>query len=577
MFQHLRNDVKDLARLEKILLVFFEEGLGHYIIKTKLRKHLPFRKRWASSFTTSLTTSLTKPFSAPKSITDKEALALHLRHAFERLGASFVKLGQLLSLRPDLVPPEFCKEFEKLQDQVPPFHFEQVKKIIEEDLQKPLSKLFRNYERKPIASASIAQIHRAVLPSGKIVAVKVQRPDVRKIIDTDLDLLDHLARALERRFPETRPYRPKAIVREFALWTRKELNFEVEARSAQRLKAELSSNKEVKVPQIYPAHSSKRVLTMEFVEGIKIDNLVRLREYRLNREKIALTYFTSILEQALLYGFFHADPHPANIFVQRDGKLVFLDYGIMGELSLADRQKLIRFINSLPEKDAEKSLGFIVSLARDTSHAQLNDFKQEALPLLEEAYSSTIGERSMGSALYQIIALGARYGLVFDPNHVLMAKAVYQAEGLGLKLYPQFKVADGLQLFAQKYLKERYSPSTLAKKAIKSLWSQRELLADLPEHLHRIVEKLEQPEPPQQLEVGQLAELEREWEFLSRKRMLGSLIMLLILGAGIFFYLERRTTVWGIPISLLFFFLGLILLYFFLSAKQPQKNTETTP
>ncbi len=556
MFQHLRNDVKDLGRLEKILLVFFEEGLGHYIIKTKLRKHLPFHQRLATSLT------------APKPITDKEALALHLRHAFERLGASFVKLGQLLSLRPDLVPAEFCKELEKLQDQVPAFHFEQAKKIIEEDLQKPLGTLFRTFERKPVASASIAQIHKAVLKSGKVVAVKVQRPDVKKIIDTDLDILFHIAQTLERRFPETRPYRPLAIVREFTLWTRKELNFEVEARSAQRLKAELQSNPQVKVPHIYPTYSSKRVLTMEFVEGIKIDDLAKLREYRLNREKIALTYFTSILEQALLYGFFHADPHPANIFVQRDGKLVFLDYGIMGELNQADRQKLIRFINSLQEKDAEKSLGFIISLARDTSHAQLDDFKREALPILEEAYHSTIGERSMGSALYQIMALGARYGVVFDTNHVLMAKAVYQAEGLGLKLHPQFRVAEGLQLFAQKYLKERYSPQILAKRALKSLWSQRELLADLPQHLQRIVEKLEQPEPPQQLEVEQLQELEREWEFLSRKRMLGSLVIVLILGSGIFFYLEGRTAIWGIPISLLFFFLGLVLLFFFLSAKQ---------
>lgn len=562
MFQHLRNDVKDIARLEKILLVFFEEGLGHYIIKTKLKKHLPFHKR--------LATTIAKPLTTPKPITDKEALALHLRHAFERLGASFVKLGQLLSLRPDLVPPEFCKELEKLQDQVPPFHFDQVKKIIEEELQKPLSKLFQDFERKPIASASIAQIHKAILPSGKVVAVKVQRPDIRKIIDRDLDILDHLAKALERHFPEMRPYRPRAIVQEFALWSRKELNFEVEAHNARRLKAELSNNPNVKVPQIYSTHSAKRVLTMEFMEGIKIDNIAKLREYRLNREKIALTYFTSILEQALLYGFFHADPHPANIFVQKDGKLIFLDYGIMGELNQGDRQKIIRFINSLPDKDAEKSLEQLISLARDTSKANLAEFKREAIPILEEAYHHTIGERSIGYAFYQIIALGSKYGVLFDTNHVLMAKAVYQAEGLGLKLHPNFRVADGLQLFADKYLRERYSPRTLATKAIKSLWSQRELLADLPQHLHRIMEKLEQPAPPEHshlLEAEQLQELEQEWEFLAKKRMLGTIIIVLVLGSGLFFYLEGRTAVWGVPISLLFFFLALLLLFLFLSQK----------
>ncbi len=556
MFQHLRNDVNDIGRLEKILLVFFEEGLGHYILKTKLRKHLPFRKRLSVS--------------PPPPLTDQEALALHLRHAFERLGPTFVKLGQLLSLRPDLVPAEMGRELEKLQDQVPPFHYEQAKKIIEEELHKPIRKVFRQFERKPIASASIAQVHKAVLKSGKIVAVKVQRPDIKKTIDTDLDILFHLAETVERHFPQIRPYRPVAIVREFAVWTRKELNFEVEARSAQRLKAEMKNNKNVKVPLIYPAFSSRQVLTMEFVEGIKIDDVARLREFRLNREKIALIYFTAILEQALLYGFFHADPHPANIFVQQNGKLVFLDYGLMGELTQADRQKIIRFIRSLDEKDAEKSLEIIISLARDTSKAMVDDFKQEALPILEETYLSSIGERSIGSALYQIMALGARYGIVFDTNHVLMAKAVYQAEGLGLKLHPHFKVRDGLQLFSQKYLKQRYAPHTLATKALKTVWSQRELLADLPEHLHRLVKRLEQPEPPHQLEIEQLQELEREWEWLSRKKMFGYLAGLFMIVSAVFFYVEGRTKLWGVPISLVLFFVALLLVLFSLS-QQPRK------
>ncbi|MEK6845616.1 MAG: AarF/UbiB family protein, partial [Nanoarchaeota archaeon] len=223
---HLKQDLRDLKRLEEILKVFMEEGWGYYLHRAKLHYHLPFLQRWRPHF----------PFK------DKEEQAARLRRVFERLGPTFIKLGQLLSLRPDLVPEEFCKEFEKLQDHVPTFPLNQAIKIIEEDLGQPIHKLFRKFESKPVAAASMAQVYRAELKNGKEVAVKVQRPNVKEIIDADLDLLFFLAHQLENHFPTLRKNRPVDIVREFALWTRKELNFDIEARSALRLKEELKNN-----------------------------------------------------------------------------------------------------------------------------------------------------------------------------------------------------------------------------------------------------------------------------------------------------------------------------------------------
>ena len=540
--------VKDIKRLQEIVAVLFEEGLGYYVAKTNLHLHLPWHKRIKPTFP----------------ISNRQRQAVMLRRAFERLGPTFVKLGQLLSLRPDLVPKEYSEEFEKLQDHVPSFSYQKIKNIVEHDLQKPLPALFSSFDKKPLASASIAQVHRAVLKSGKKVVVKVQRPDIKETIDTDLDILFHLAQVLEKHFPAMNNYRPVDIVKEFAFWTRKELNFEIEARNAALLREKLKENKEIIIPKVYPAFSSKRVLTMDYVDGIKLSDLSAMDKYHLNRKKVMTNYINSILEQALLHGLFHADPHPANIFVQKNGRLAYIDYGIVGELNPSDRKKILRFIASIHEKDPNKSLDIIASSARDTSRANLPAFKKETLTILEEVYKSSIEEKSIGKALYEIIGRGAQYGVIFDSNHILMAKSLFQAEGLAMRLYPQFKIAEGLDGFTSKYLQESYSPKNVVTKAARTLWSQKELLEDLPEHIFKIMKKLEEPEPPTRIDISQIKELEREIEHVSKRRVLGIIIASLILSSAVLFYLEGRTTFFGMPVGLMMLGLAIVLMIKFM-------------
>ncbi len=552
---HLRKDIRDIGRFEHILGVFLEEGLGYYLAKADLKSHLPFIKR-------------IKPHLP---VNDKIEQAIRLRKSFEKLGPTFVKLGQLLSLRPDLVPPEYSQEFVKLQDHVPSFPYVQVKQIIEEDLKKPLSTVFKSFDKDPVASASIAQVHKAVLPSGKIVAVKVQRPDVRDIIDLDLDIMFFIAKELEKHVEALRGYRPTEVVKEFALWTRRELNFEIEAHNALRLAEVLADNPKIKVPKTYSECSSRRVLVMDFIEGVKIDNLSALKSFHVSTKKLSSTYFNSILEQVLLSGFFHADPHPANIYVQRSGKLVFFDYGIMGELSLADRKKIIAFIESLPRKDPQRSVDIMLSLAKETHPESLAEFKRESLRIMSEVYDSTLQEKSPVRALYEVITLGTKYGVVFDPNHVLMVKAAYQAEGLALKLNPQFKIGDELMGFAKKYVQQKYSPSKIYGEAKRIFWDNKELLLELPEHIIKIMQKLERDEPAQQLNVAQLEEVEREWEYLSWKRNVGLVISALIIAAAVLFYLEGRKELWGMPLSVILFVCAVLLTFYFLLTR---KNHE---
>ena len=543
--------VKDIKRLQEIVTVLFEEGLGYYVTKTNLHLHLPWHKRIKPTFP----------------VSNRQRQAVYLRQAFERLGPTFVKFGQLLSLRPDLVPKEYSEEFEKLQDHVPSFSYRQVKKIVESELGRPLGKLFKSFDQKPLASASIAQVHRAVLKTGAKVVVKVQRPNLKEIIDTDLDILFHLAQTLEKHFSTMKNYHPVDVVKEFSLWTRKELNFEIEAGNAAVLREKLRNNKEILIPKVYPALSSKRVLTMDFVSGVKLNDLNALDRFKLNRKNLVMNYVTSILEQALLHGLFHADPHPANIFVQKNGKLVYIDYGIVGELNAGDRKKIIRFINSVQDKDSNKSIDIIISLAKDISKANLPAFKDETRIILEDSYRSSIEEKSIGKALYEIIGKGAQFGVIFDSNHVLMAKSLFQAEGLAMRLYPQFKIAEGLDAFAKKYLRESYSPRQVvaqAAQAARTLWDQKDLLQDLPEHISKIVKKLEEPEQPTHIDASQIKEIEHEMEHLSKRRVLGIIIASLILSSAVLFYLEGRMYLFGIPISVIMLVLAVLLIISFM-------------
>ncbi len=559
---HLKQDIRDLKRLERILVIFFEEGLGYYVAQSKLGKYLPFFKRMQMS----------------EPLTDRQAQAVRLRRAFERCGPTFVKLGQLLSLRPDLVPVEFSQEFEKLQDTVPEVEFTEVKAIVEAELGGLLAKLFKNFSVKPIAAASMAQVHRATLHSGEKVAVKVQRPGIREIIDTDLDILFFVASQMEKHSTFLHHYRPMEIVKEFALWTRKELNFLVEAENAMRLKEELKVEKRVTAPKIYFKYCAKRVLTMEYIEGVKLGDVKGLERLRILREQVTMRYFMTILHQALICGFFHADPHPANIFVQKNGTLVFLDCGIMGELSVEDRHVVTRFILSVPEKNPEKSLGCILALARDVNNADLVSFKEETLPILREVYSNSIGQKSIGKAVYQIISKGARYDVHFDPSHVLMAKAIYQAEGLGLKLNPKFKVADGMKLFMDTYLKEYYKPTALVKRTIKTLWSHKDLVLELPDHINSFLNQLEQKAGEREQQGrGVEAQLSRvEWQLEQSNRLmhLGTVVVLLITSAFLLLYFEGTKALFGVPLSLYLFVSAFCFIMYLLFTHKSREGEE---
>ena len=279
-----------------------------------------------------------------------------VRKVFEELGPTFIKLGQILSLRPDIVPLKIADELRKLQDEVPPFSSEEAVKIVEEEIGKKAKEIFSYFSMDPMAAASIAQVHRAKTFSEEEVVVKIKRPDIEKIIALDLDILFHLAKIAEQRITEVKLYNPIQILEEFSSTLQKEINFYNEGRNIDRFRRNFEADSSVYIPKVYWELSGERILTMEFIDGVKCSDLKKIEEKGLDRKKIAYNGAQLILKQAFDHGFFHADPHPGNLYVLEGNVIAPLDFGIVGRLSDEMREELEDILLAVIKKDVNRIL-----------------------------------------------------------------------------------------------------------------------------------------------------------------------------------------------------------------------------
>src|SRR3989338_7097994 len=356
---HLIKEVRDIKRFNQILAVLFEEGFDFLLAKIKLRHYIPLTKRLKSKLKK---TQETKP----------EA---RLRKTLERLGPTFIKFGQLLSVRPDLIPKEYSKELEKLQDSVEPFSFNDVRAAIEMDFGKKIEQLFLSFEKKPIASASISQVHKAVLKTGEKVAVKVQRPDVKRIMETDIEIMFYFAKLLDRHIEKVRKFDPARIVDEFREWTEKEIDFRLEARNAKRFWENFRGSKTVHIPKIYDQLTSERVLTLEFIEGIELHNIKEIKKRKLDFNEIIKNGFNAVMTQVFVHGIFHADPHPGNIIIMRDNSIAFVDFGIVGYFDENLKNKCVDLLYGIVEQDEELVMETFLSLGLKSEEINYEQLK----------------------------------------------------------------------------------------------------------------------------------------------------------------------------------------------------------
>ncbi len=464
--------VKNVQRLRQILRVLARHGFTDLVVRMNLGKFLPSR---VSTFVES---------QADKSTGER------LREAFEELGPTFVKLGQLLSTRPDVVPEGVIKELTRLQDNVTPLTFDAVKGAVERELGKPLLESYSSFEERPLAAASIGQVHRATLPSGEKVVVKVQRPEIEGIIETDIALLAFIAGLLEKYIPESRTFRPKVIVDEFFKSLVYELDFVIEANNMGRIAANLASMPDIVIPRVYKSHSTGKVMTQEFLEGIPVNNLKAIEAAGVDRRRIVEIGARAFFKMVIIDGLFHGDLHGGNLFVMPGNKLGMIDFGIVGRLSQKSREQLAGMLLALITEDYEELCYIYADVNVSGKYVDLEAFQREVQNMIAPYVGLSISELNAGKILVESTRIGARHDIQIPGEWMLVFKAIITMDGMGRTMYPGFDLLSVGQSLVQDLLRNQYSPQKIQREL---LWVAKDtmgLLQVLPRQLKWWLKKL---------------------------------------------------------------------------------------
>jgi ubiquinone biosynthesis protein len=437
---------RNLDRYRQILAILFKYGFGSLLDRINL----------GSYFETGLQIISRTRREQVEGLTDYE----RLRMVFVELGPTFIKMGQILSTRPDLIPLDLIQELTKLQDNVPPFPIAQVKEILEQELQAPMDEFFTRFDENPLAAASIGQVHRARLITGEEVIVKVQRPGIKKTIEVDLEILYHMAILMEKHFGEAHIYQPTKIVDEFAHSIEKEINYEIEAQHAERFARQFANNKFIYVPKVFKQTTTQRVLTMEYVEGIKVSDVGLLEHSGLDRKVIASRGADLTFEQLFKHGFFHADPHPGNICILPGNVICYLDFGMMDSVDKRSMDIFADIIIGYVNHDKTTITDAAMRIVEWDENPDRRALESDIEGFIERYLYKPLKSMNLGDILRESLQLFERHRLRLPSDIFFMIKAVSEVEGIGLMLDPDFDIVTKVTPHVKNIQMERNHPGS---------------------------------------------------------------------------------------------------------------------
>jgi len=508
-----------MQRYRQIITVLFKYGFGDLIDALKIEHYLEIGLQMISRKHREKIETLTR--------------AVRARMALEELGPTFLKMGQILSTRPDLLPGEFMREFSKLQDDVPSFPYSEVEAVVKKELHKPVEQVFSSFDEYPLAAASIGQVHQAKMVDGTNVVVKVQRPGIHRTIEVDLEIMMHLAGLMEHHLEGWDIQRPTRIVEEFARTLEKELDYTLEASHTERFARQFEDEPAVHVPQVYREATTPRVLTMEYIHGIKVSAIDQLEEEGLDRKKIAQQGLVLIMKQIFVHGFFHADPHPGNVFVLPDNVLCYIDFGMMGRLDLETRECFADLIMSIVHRDEREAVDVLLRLAVIEEEPDHHALERDVGDFMDLHCYRPLKDIDLGALLHKLLDVATRHRLGIPPDLFLMIKALSTVEGLGRVLDPDLDVIEQAGPFIKRVQLNRFNPHRVGKGVVNSGTDLFHLLKDIPREVRAILKMARQGKVKMEFEHRGLEPMLASHDRISNRLSFAIVLASLVIGSGL--------------------------------------------
>ncbi|MFO0907598.1 MAG: AarF/ABC1/UbiB kinase family protein [Isosphaeraceae bacterium] len=516
MFRETVGHLKDLPRYRQILATLVRYGYQDVVGALHLEKMVRPLERVA------LGTEI-PPHDRPR----------RLRMVCEELGPTFVKLGQVLSTRPDLLPEAYTTELSALRDDVRPFPYSEAEAILTEDYGRPPSEVFASLDPVPVASASISQVHRATLPDGRVVALKIRRPGIEKMVQADLDILKNLAQLAERRLPALVPYAPVGLAREFERTIKREMDFNFERRTMERCAVQFANDPTAHIPFVVREYSTGRVIAMEFIGGVGVDDLEGLRRLGVEPSEVAVRGARILLAQIFRFGFFHADPHPGNLRVIEGGVIAPLDYGMFGQLDGPTRERIADLLMGLTAQDVDRVLRALDALDVRGEHVDPRALRRDAAELVATYSDLTLDNIDLGRLLKELIGFLRDHHLHLPPDLVLLIRSLVTIDGVGRALDPHFDIARELHPFLRRLTLRRFHPSRILNQAVRTAEDAQRVAMLLPEVLGQSLESIKRGELTVRFDLQHFENLVRQLTRASNTLAFGILIAGLTVASSI--------------------------------------------
>lgn len=540
MIRETFSAMRDFPRLREISAIMIRHGMGDVI----QRLGIPGMLERAGQ----MLHMPAKP--------EREAIPapVRVRQALEELGPSFIKLGQVLATRVDLFPSEWIVEFERLQSDVPPVPFADLLRELTEVLGQSPEEIFVDLDPVPVGSASIAQVHRAKLQTGENVILKIRRPGIVPKIEADLRILRQLAKLVELEFAEIRRYQPTRMVDEFARSLMRELDLGIEARNVERFRQHFAEQPTIVIPNIYWRWTNSILNVQSYIDGIPGNNLLAVDEAGLDRRQLASDGADAVLKMILIDGYFHADPHPGNVFYLRDGRIAFIDFGMVGRLPHYRRDEIVDLLAALARRDERGILDVLIEWTGDATVNE-NRLAADIAEFIFNYEHLSLREIHIGQLLTDMISIMRNHSIALPPDLTLLFKALITLEGLGRQLDPDFQMLDHISPFVKRVMLERYEPANLLKRGQHDLQDAAGILLGVPRDVAKLIKDMRRGKIKVDLDLKRLDGFGQQLSQSSNRLTLGIVTGCLIIGSAIVMTVPYGPRLLGLPILGLFGFL----------------------